>query len=217
MMRLTAIVTLVLVVVFGALAAFSLSAAPALDTAAFLPAILADAPDVPNATLTPPPAHSPTPTATATVTATPTHTPTEGPSATPTTTATPTATPTSTPTATATSEPFPPPIGDNVTCVGQGSTQICAWVNNGTPRQSTNVTVFGRLIVDGQFVSGAGMHTTWNFKNFTATKNCVTATNGTGKCTRAINAAAVGFKVVVEVEITHNGQVYTAETWFVPR
>ncbi len=102
-------------------------------------------------------------------------------------------------------------------CAYDGATQICAWVSNATPRQSSNVTVFDRLIVNGSPVKGADVHTEWRFKSHTATRDCRTAADGIGKCARNIGVATPDYRVDVLVEITLDGATYTAETWFVPR
>lgn len=227
MVRYAIFMTLLLAVVFGALAAVGLNAAPDDNAAAFLPLVVGEGDSTPdNATFTPPPPISPTPSVTATPTTTPvTGTPTATVTATATETATPTdtptatqtATPTATTTATPTTAPPPPPDGKNVVCTYDGTVQVCAWVNNDRPRRNTNVTVLGRLLVDGEPVSGADIHTEWRFRGYTAERDCRTAANGIGRCTRNIGKAVVDYQVDVLVEITYEGAVYSAETWFVPR
>ena len=159
---------------------------------------------------------TPATTATATITTTPTATATN--TSTPTATASPTATvtPTASPTPTQTPKPNPPPTGDNVTCEQTGLVEICAWVSDGTPKQYTNVTVYGRLLDNGKPVANAPMHTEWHYKTVTQPEDCVTDKKGIGRCTRSIHSATEGYEVVVDVSITHKGITYRTKTWFVP-
>ena len=148
-----------------------------------------------------------------------------GSTPTPTPTSTPTNTPTSTPSPTATSgptitpTPIPPPTGTNVNCrdYSNPTAQICAWVSNGSPSQNSNVTTFGRLIVNGSPVAGAQMHTVWHYKTTSPTEDCITGSDGIGRCTRNIGRATTGYQVRVDVEITHAGTRYTSSTSFTPQ
>lgn len=126
---------------------------------------------------------------------------------------TPTVAPTRSPTVPATMAPTgPPPAGANVVCRDAGTTQICAWVSNGTPAQNSSVTVYGRLFAGGGGVSGARMVATWHYKTTTPTCEGVTGSGGVASCTRDIGRATKGYRVDVVVAI--NG--YTATTFFVP-
>lgn len=167
---------------------------------------------VPTPTETLTPMTTSTSTLTATTTQTPTETSTSMPS--PTATETPTLMPTRT------STPVPPatPTGTNVHCRDYaGSIQICAWVSNGTPARYSNVTVYGRLLVAASPVSGAPMHTVWHYKTTTPTEDCTTGANGIGYCTRNIGGATAGYRVTVNVTITHMGSSYATSTSFTPR
>lgn len=129
----------------------------------------------------------------------------------PTDTTTPTATVTPTPT------PLPPqPPGVNIDCQVVGAVQVCASISNDSPARYTNVTAYGRLIVNGAPVAGASVHTTWHYRTTTPTEDCVTGGNGIGHCTRNIGGAAPGYTVRVDVQVTYAGYPHTAQTWFTP-
>ena len=198
--------SLCLTFVFGALA-FQGDQRPYVASGrAFIPVVIGDG-DVP------PPVATDTPISTSTPTAT---TPSE---ATPTATASPTAkaTPTATATPTQTRNPNPLPKGDNVTCEQVGPVEICAWVNDGTPKQHTNVIVYGRLLDNGNPVANIPMDTTWHYKTTTSSKDCVTDKKGIGRCTRDISSATEDYKVRVDVEMTYKEIMYRTSTWFTPR
>jgi hypothetical protein len=131
-------------------------------------------------------------------------------------TSTPTATPTQTPTATPTTPA--PPTGDNVHCEDYaGSVQVCAWVSNGSPSQYSTVTVSGRLMSAGVPIAGAPMHTVWHYMSSTATEDCVTGSDGIGRCSRNISRATKGYKVTVNVTITYQSSTYSTYTSFTPQ
>ena len=169
-------------------------------------------------TLTPSATNTPTITATPTQTSTPTATFTPTPTPTPTMTPTSTLSPTPTSTATRTSTPVPTPSGDNVNCVNYGGgTQLCAWVSNGTPTRNSTVTVYGRLLVNGQPVADAAMHTVWHYATTSPTCDGVTGTNGIASCSRSIGNATIGRNVTISVDVSHNGHVYSTSTYFTPQ
>lgn len=118
---------------------------------------------------------------------------------------------------TATQEPTAtqqPPTGANVVCTASGTTELCAWVSEGTPAQNSDVTVYGRLYSNGSPVAGQPMTTTWNYR--TTAPSCDTgATGGDGiaSCTRDIGRASIGFRV--DINVTLGG--LTATTFFTPQ
>jgi hypothetical protein len=102
--------------------------------------------------------------------------------------------------------------GVNVVCNQIANAQICASVSNGTPAQNSNVTVYGRLLIDGVGQPGQVMNTTWHYKTTTFTCSGTTGANGLAQCTRSIGRASLGFQVNIDVQIGG----YTATTWFTP-
>ncbi|HVN53469.1 MAG TPA: hypothetical protein VMT46_03990 [Anaerolineaceae bacterium] len=104
-------------------------------------------------------------------------------------------------------------MGENVQCAASGPAQICAWVSNGSPRQNSTVTVYGRLLVNNVGQAGQSMATTWHYK--TTTPTCPGLTEGTGiaSCSRSIGGATVGYQVNVDVSIGG----YGVTTWFIPQ
>jgi hypothetical protein len=217
--RLVAAVAIGLAIAFGSLVARGESNVPLTTQLIHLPVIKGEVEGPPGDILITPqpePLETPTfpatatdtaiqPTSTGTATSTPTHTPTSTPLPTATATRTPTRMPTATATTVPTAAPtaIPTPTGANATCQNVAAAQICAWVSDATPRQYSDVTTFGRLIINGSPVSGAQMKTTWNYRTTTSYEDCVTNTNGIGRCTRYISSATVGYTVRVDVEIRH--------------
>ena len=157
----------------------------------------------------------------ATATTKPTSTATETPMP-PTATATNTATskPTPTPTRrqpTLTPVATPPwPDGINVECRQYGAVQACAWVSNNSPSRYSNVTVYARLIVGAEVISGAAVKTTWHYRSSKPTQDCTTEADGIGHCMRNIGGATGGTTVTVDVSATYKGKVYYARTRFTP-
>jgi len=94
---------------------------------------------------------------------------------------------------------------------------MCAWVTNATPPQYSDVSVYGRLTVAGQVVTGAAMHTVWHFLTVTGEEDCTTDLKGIGRCVHYISRATVGYRVWVDVSIAHGGVTYAARTWFTPQ
>lgn len=166
----------------------------------------------PTATGTPTVTRTPPTTPTATTTVVPTTTPTPSKTPTATTVPSPTNTPTRTPTAAPTNTPPPAPGGDNVVCKQYGAAQLCAWVLDGTPPQNSNVTVYGRLLVNGGDQSGQTMNTAWHYKSTTSYCDGLTDGGGVASCTRGIGRATLGYTVNIDVRISG----YQVRTWFVP-
>jgi hypothetical protein len=106
---------------------------------------------------------------------------------------------------------FPMP-GVNLRCNIQGAVEICASVSIASPKQYSNVTVYGRLTKNGWPESGKQMNTTWNYKN--STPNCIgnTNQNGVAECNRDISKATEGFQVTIDVLIDG----YSVTTSFTP-
>ncbi len=96
--------------------------------------------------------------------------------------------------------------------------QVSATVSDTSPTRNTRVTVTGRLTNNGQGVAGATMATTWHYK--TTSPGCTggpSGADGTMSCTRDISTASKGYTVVIDVQITYQGQTFTTSTSFTPR
>jgi hypothetical protein len=115
---------------------------------------------------------------------------------------------TATPTSTTLTMP-----GTNVQCNQVGAAQICASVSNGSPTRNSNVTVYGRLLVNGVGQGSQGMTATWHYKSSTPTCTATTGADGQASCSRSIESATVGYQVNVNVQIGE----YSAQTRFTPQ
>lgn len=93
-----------------------------------------------------------------------------------------------------------------------------AWVNNPTPKQYTQVGVFGKLLRDGQPFEGAVMNTLWNYRSTKATcDGAKTQAEGIAACTEDINSAIIGYEVVINVSFVVDGRVVArTQTSFTP-
>ncbi len=107
----------------------------------------------------------------------------------------------------------PVPIA-NYTCTPYGSAaRLCAWVTNPAPPQYTSVTVGARYSAAGQIVAGEPMTVTWHFESGTRTCMARTSNNGLASCGFNIGAAALDYRVNVDVNLP-GAQV---TTWFTPQ
>ncbi len=97
-----------------------------------------------------------------------------------------------------------------------GPTTVSASVSNPSPARYTVVTVYGQLIVRGLPAVGATMTTTWHYKTTTVGCSDTTDNSGQASCSRGIGNATVGYRVVIEVIFTYNGQTYSTSTSFTP-
>jgi hypothetical protein len=113
--------------------------------------------------------------------------------------------------------PTPTPGGGlPANCFAGSGAAVEACVSNKAPNQRTEVTVFARLIVNGQVVSGVPMQTVWNYKTTKAECNSGTDASGIARCTRNIGGASEGFEVIIDISFSYNGQTYTGKTSFTP-
>jgi competence protein ComEC len=109
-----------------------------------------------------------------------------------------------------TPDPMP---GENVQCSTFGDVEICASVSDASPTQNSDVTVYGRLVVNGVPQSGKGMQTAWHYKS--TTSHCdsgITDSGGLADCTRSIGRASIGYEVIIDVTIGG----YSVTTSFTP-
>ncbi len=113
--------------------------------------------------------------------------------------------------------PAPAPPRPAPTPVPQGRVQTAAAVSNPNPSQNTDVTVYGRFTVDGRPVNGVQMDTVWHYRTTTPGCSGRTGPDGEASCTRYISGATRGYRVIIDVIFTYNGQRYTTQTSFTPR
>jgi hypothetical protein len=143
-----------------------------------------------------------------------------GTSATPTPTQTVSVTSTPTPTATsvaATPTPTSKPVAASGCLPATTVEGVQACVSDPNPAKNSTVTVYGRLVVGGQAISGATMNTTWNYKSTTTTCGGVSGNDGIASCTKDIGGASKGYTVRIDVIFTSNGQSYSGSTSFTPQ
>ncbi|HEX2911359.1 MAG TPA: hypothetical protein VH186_11155 [Chloroflexia bacterium] len=101
-----------------------------------------------------------------------------------------------------------------ITPTGHVLIQTC--LDNASPAQNSNVTVYGRLVVDGKPASGQSFNTIWHFKSGDVTCDSTTDAQGVASCTENIGAAPSDFSVKVEIHFNYRGQVYTNYALFNP-
>lgn len=104
--------------------------------------------------------------------------------------------------------------GENVHCQAYGEVEICASVSNANPPRYSNVTVYGRLVINGEPQAGNVMLSTWRYK--TTASYCDTGITGPGglaSCERYIGGASAGYPVDIDVIIDG----YSVKTGFTPR
>jgi hypothetical protein len=88
---------------------------------------------------------------------------------------------------------------------------VTAWVSNPAPQPGVDVSVYGRLLVNGRPVSGEGMVARWHFKGGRIV-DCVADTwvDGVAYCTENTYGEPAGFTVRIEVFIKYNQVPYRA-------
>jgi len=88
---------------------------------------------------------------------------------------------------------------------------VTAWVSNPDPQPGVDVTVYGRLLVNGRPVSGEGMVARWHFKGGRIV-DCVSDTwvDGVAYCTQNTYGLPAGYTVRIEVFIKYNQVPYRA-------
>jgi hypothetical protein len=89
---------------------------------------------------------------------------------------------------------------------------VTAWVSNPDPQPGVDVTVYGRLLVNGQPVKGEGMVARWHLKGRDV--DCVgdTWVDGVAYCTVNTYGLPAGFTVRIEIFIKYNQVPYRATT-----
>jgi beta-lactamase superfamily II metal-dependent hydrolase len=113
----------------------------------------------------------------------------------------------------ATIPPLEPLPGQNMQCNTSGQVEICASVSDANPPRYSNVTVNGRLKLNGEPGSGKSMFTTWHYKSTTSYCNDgITGLDGLASCQRDIGGATAGYQVNIEVSI----EGYSVTTSFTP-
>jgi hypothetical protein len=104
----------------------------------------------------------------------------------------------------------PAPVVDNY--------QVAASVSNGSPTQSSWVTVTAPLTNNGRGVAGATMQATWHYKATTpGYAGGTSGADGTMRCTRDISTASTGSTMIIDVVVSYQGRTDTTSTSFTPR
>ena len=124
-----------------------------------------------------------------------------------------------TPTPTPSPTPTPAPVGP--ACLGDpatiNGTVAEACVSTPNPAQNTNVTVYAKLVSEGNGVPSATMDTVWHFQS--GNEICGGTPDKTGliSCSLNIGYATVGVPVLVEVHLRFNNNTFTVTATFTPR
>jgi hypothetical protein len=89
---------------------------------------------------------------------------------------------------------------------------VTAWVSNPDPQPGVDVTVYGRLLVNGQPVANQGMVAHWHLKGRYV--DCVADTGADGVAACSVNTYGLpaGFTVGIEIFIGRNEAPYRATT-----
>ena len=89
---------------------------------------------------------------------------------------------------------------------------VTAWVSDPNPEPGVDVTVYGRLLVNGQPVAGEGMVARWHMKGRDV--DCVgdTWVDGMAYCTKNTYGLPAEYTVIIEVFIKYNQVPYRAAT-----
>jgi hypothetical protein len=89
---------------------------------------------------------------------------------------------------------------------------VTAWVSDPNPEPGVDVTVYGRLLVNGKPTAGEGMVARWHMKGKNV--DCVgdTWVDGMAYCTANTYGLPADYTVVIEVFIKYNRVPYRATT-----
>jgi hypothetical protein len=94
---------------------------------------------------------------------------------------------------------------------------VQACVSDANPKSGADVTVYGRLVLNGQPIANAQMDTTWHYKSKPSYCSGTSGSDGIASCTRDTGGATKGFTVNVDVVFSYNGKTYSASTKFTPQ
>jgi hypothetical protein len=112
-------------------------------------------------------------------------------------------------------------LGDaSMSCSQFGAVELCAWVEDPTPRSEYSLSVYGQLLDDGVAVNADSlpMHAAWGIEATTATCDGQTRGGiGVAECMIDIKQAELGQTIPIEVTIEYEGQTYTTSTSFTRR
>jgi len=98
-----------------------------------------------------------------------------------------------------------------------GRIEVTAWVSNDKPAERTEVTVSGKITLNGMGIPSVPMRATWYYKTTTPECTATTGNDGVASCTRNIGGATKNYTVKVVIIFTYQNQAYTATTGFTPQ
>lgn len=100
-----------------------------------------------------------------------------------------------------------------------GPTTIQACIPDSAPLKESSVTVYGRLISNGQALAGASFDATWRFSKTTATCSGFSNNSGVASCSINLAGKAVaGSPVTIDITMSYNGsQMSKVSIAFTPR
>jgi len=94
---------------------------------------------------------------------------------------------------------------------------VSASISTHHPKQYTDVSAYLKAKDQhGTPIKGVKCHFVWYYKTTTPSETHYTGASGRATCTRYISSATVGYKVIIKIKATWEGQTKTASTWFIP-
>lgn len=101
--------------------------------------------------------------------------------------------------------------------VAKGELKAAASMSNSAPAQNTTISAMVSVTKGGLAAAGAKVTIACHYKSTTSTYGGVTDAAGVATIPFGISRASIGYRVVVDVTVSLNGETTTASTSFTPR